>query len=67
MIELRILKGKNMERYFVEEVLNNNMDTLEILNWYRNLYYKDGSNTERGIMARAINDMFMMYKEEFGY
>lgn len=52
--------------YFVEEVIESDMtDPLEILNWYRNLYYKEGSNTERGIMARAINDLFMMYKEKF--
>lgn len=54
------------DKYFVEEVIKYNMDTLETLNWYRNLYYKEGSNTERGIMARAINDLFMMYKKEFG-
>lgn len=52
--------------YFVEEVIESDMtDPLEILNWYRNLYYKERSDTERGIMARAINDLFMKYKEEF--
>jgi hypothetical protein len=55
------------DKYFVEETIKHNMDTLEIVNWYRNLYYKEESNTERGIMARAINDLFMMYKEEFGH
>lgn len=55
------------DKYFVEEVVKNNMDSLEILNWYRNLYYKEGNNTERGIMALAINDLFMMYKKEFGH
>lgn len=54
------------DKYFVEEVVKNNMDSLEILNWYRNLYYKEGNHTERGIMALAINDLFMMYKEELG-
>ena len=54
------------DRYFVKEVTNSPIDTLEILNFYRNLYYTEGSNTERGIMAHAINDLFMMYKEEFG-
>ena len=53
------------DKYFVEEVIKNNMDFLEILNWYRNLYYKEGNHTERGIMANAINDLFMTYKEEF--
>ena len=52
------------ENYFVEEIHKNNMtDPLEILNWYRNLYYKEDVNTERGIMAMAINDMFMKMKE----
>lgn len=56
---------ENMDdRYFVEEVTKNNMSFLEVLNWYRNLYYKEGSNTERGIMANAINDLFMKYKKE---
>ena len=48
-------------KYFVEEAIKNNMDALEILNWYRNLYYKEGENTERGLMARAINSVFNMY------
>ena len=53
---------------FVEEVIEDNItDPLEILNWYRNLYYMEGSNTERGIMANAINDLFMKYRKEFGY
>ena len=37
-------------------------DYFQILNWYRNLNYKEGSNTERGIMAMAINDLFMDLK-----
>lgn len=28
----------------------------DILNWYRNLYHKENDNTERGIVARAINE-----------
>ena len=52
------------DKFFVEEVKNHNMtDPLEILNWYRNLYYKEGNNTEHGIMAEAINDVFMKYKD----
>ena len=48
---------------FTEEVIENNMeDPLEILNWYRNLYYREPANTERGIMANAINDLFMKYR-----
>ena len=50
---------------FVEEVKKHNMtDPLEILNWYRNLNYKEGNHTERGIMAEAINDLFIKYKKE---
>lgn len=52
------------ENDFVEEVIEDNMtDPLEILNWYRNLYYTEPSNTERGIMANAINDLFMKYRK----
>jgi hypothetical protein len=57
-----------VDNTFAEEVLEGNMeDPLEILNWYRNLYYKEPSNTEQGIMANAINDLFMRYRKEFGY
>ena len=56
---------RTLEEYFVDEVKAANMtDPLEILNWYRNLYYTKGNNTEHGIMARAINDLFMKYKDE---
>ena len=51
------------ENDFVEEVIEDNMeDPIEILNWYRNLYYTEPSNTERGIMANAIGDLFMKYR-----
>lgn len=30
----------------------------EILNWYRNLYYREYYNTEHRIMADAINEIF---------
>lgn len=54
-----------LEKYFVEEIsLHNMKDPLEILNWYRNLYYKEASNTERGIVANAINDLIVKYKPE---
>lgn len=36
---------------------------IEILNWYRNLYYQQEPDTERGIMARAINGLFMQMRE----
>lgn len=50
------VKGENN---FVREVYKHNMKPLDILNWYRNLYYQEGNNTERGVMAMAINDLFM--------
>lgn len=53
------------ETYFVEQIKNYNIkDPLEILNWYRNLYYTNSNYTERGIMAEAINSLFKKYKEE---
>lgn len=55
----------NGENHFIKEIFKNDMqDTLEILNWYRNLYYKEGADTERGFMARVINNLFMDYKIE---
>ena len=35
----------------------------DILNWYRNLYYKEDENTERRIMAEAIDNYFMKIKD----
>jgi hypothetical protein len=55
------VKGEN---YFVREVYKNNMKPLDILNWYRNLYYKEGNDTERGVMAMAINDLIMSMNKE---
>ena len=56
---------ENLERYFTERVkMCNITEPLEILNWYRNLYYTENDNTEHGIVARAINDLFMKYKNE---
>ena len=49
------------------ETVQDIKDPVEILNWYRNLYYAENENTERGIMARAINDILPEYirlKEE---
>ena len=34
------------------------MTAVEILNYYRNLYYAEPQVTERGIVANAINDYF---------
>ena len=51
---------------FVEEVRNHNMTPIEILNWYRNFYYKEDDDTEQYIMAKAINDIFMCFKGLYG-
>lgn len=51
---------------FVEEVEKHHMmNPLEILNWYRNLYYQEEFPSERRIMAEAINGLFMKYKDVF--
>lgn len=48
--------------YFVKGY-NKLDECMNILNWYRNLYYQEKPDTEHGIMVRAINDMFMKAKE----
>lgn len=48
------------DEYFIETA-QNMKDSVEILNWYRNLYHTENENTERGIMARAINDILPEY------
>lgn len=57
------VKINNLENNFVtgvHEIINNGATlNTDILNWYRNLYYKEGNNTERGIMANVINNLFM--------
>lgn len=54
-----------IENTFVKEVKEHNMtDPLDILNWYRNLYHTEDNHAEHGIMAWAINDLFMKYKKE---
>ena len=67
--EIRHIDDKDnfsSEECFVKGVQSiiNNGGTLntDILNWYRNLYHKEGINTEHGLMARIINDIFMELK-----
>ena len=48
------------DEYFVK-TSQDIKDPAEILNWYRNLYYAENENTERGIIARAINDVLPEY------
>lgn len=45
-------------QYFVSNIKKSD-SYMDILNWYRNLYHTENTNTERGIMANAINDLFM--------
>ena len=51
---------------FVAEVQKHQMTPIETLNWYCNLYYTENNDTEQGIMARAINDIFMCFKDMYG-
>ena len=57
------------EEYFmrgVKSIIDNggNLNT-DVLNWYRNFYHTSPVNTERGLMARILNDIFteMKYKD----
>ena len=52
----------DLEVRFVEGIQAGD-DYLNVLNWYRNLYHTENPNTERGIMARMINDLFMAMKQ----
>lgn len=49
-----------LEKYFIENIKPND-SSIEILNWYRNLYYKEEPDTERGVVARAINNLFISF------
>lgn len=57
------IESDTLEKHFIEgvyEIINNGATlNVDILNWYRNLYYKENSDTERGIMAHVINNLFM--------
>lgn len=49
-----------LEKTFVEgceDLRGKGKGSDEILNWYRNLYYKEDANTERRIVAEALNDI----------
>lgn len=37
------------------------MNSVDILNYYRNLYYTESVDTEKGILAWAINDILPKY------
>ena len=51
-----------LEEHFVKDAENCHSSE-DILNWYRNLYYKEDQHTERRIMAEAINNYFMKIKD----
>lgn len=50
-----------LEKYFIDGCKKCDKD-IDVLNWYRNFYYKEPYNTERFIMADAINSIFMKLK-----
>lgn len=47
-----------LEEHFVKGA-NECSSPEDILNWYRNLYYKEEQDTERRIMAEALNEFFV--------
>lgn len=47
-----------LEEYFVKGAEKCNSPE-DVLNWYRNLYYKEDENTKRRIVAEAINEFFV--------
>ena len=63
-----INENKNKDNTFVKGVnqmiTNHKTTNTDILNWYRNLYYKEELDTERYIMAKVINGLFMEMKDK---
>lgn len=45
--------------YFTDQCKG--LTSIEILNLYRNLYYKEGVNTERGLVAAALNELLPIH------
>lgn len=56
-------EDKPMTKDFLEEHFVKGAEKCDspedILNWYRNLYYKEDEGTERRIVAEAINEFFV--------
>lgn len=50
------------DTYFVDNI-KPSMSCWDILNWYRNLYYKESKDSEQGTMAWAIDDCFKQLQE----
>lgn len=63
------LNKSNLDEHFMKgvyEIVNaGGTLNVDILNWYRNLYHKEESNTERGIMTTVINNILteLKYKD----
>ena len=59
------MEYNTLEEYFLNGInkLKNPNNSFDILNWYRNLYYKEDQKTEHGVMACAINEVFNKLKE----
>ena len=55
-------KGKIIVFDFAEKT--ENMSAIEILNYYRNLYYAEPQVTERGIVANTINDVLNLVNRQ---
>ena len=57
------IEDKSMPKDFLEEHFVKSAEKCsspeDILNWYRNLYYKEDKNTEHRIVAEAINEFFV--------
>lgn len=47
------------DTYFTDQC--EGLTSIEILNLYRNLYYKEGVNTERGLVAAALNELLPIH------
>lgn len=56
-------EDKSMSKDFLEEHFVKGAKECsspeDILNWYRNLYYKEEQNTERRIVAEALHEFFV--------
>lgn len=54
----------DMEKWFLDGIDKAEDTNIGVLNWYRNLFYQNESDTERGTMARAINGLLIELKEK---
>ena len=52
-------------KYFETSIFEyDGMTAIEKLNYFRNLYYAEGNNTEKGIIANALNEILSQYAKE---